>query len=134
MAKGRNKVFLNGNVGTDPELRFTNNGTPVTSIRLATPTRKRVAEGEYEDDVIWHTVVFWRAPAEIVEKYVKKGDRIDVEGELRYKDYEGKDGTQYRNTAEIHAIDFVLCGGGNGGGADQAASGADADPDDDLPF
>lgn len=133
MAKGLNQVHINGNVGTDPELRFTGNGTPVTSIRVATPTRRRVAEGEYEDSVIWHTIVLWRALAEITDKYVKKGDRIHIVGEIRYKDYEGKDGTQYKNTAEIHANDLILCGGGNGP-AEASDAGADVDPDDDLPF
>lgn len=131
MAKGRNLAFIHGNVGTQPELRFTANGTPVLSLRVATPTRRKQGE-DFVDDVVWHTVVFWRQLAEIVDKYVSKGDRIDVTGEIRYKDYEGSDGTQYKNTAEIHAQDMILCGG-RGAGVEASDDGP-AESDDDLPF
>lgn len=138
MAKGVNKTILVGNIGQEPELRYTKSGIAVTTIRVATPTVRKVGD-EYEEDVTWHSVVLWRHLAEIVAEYASKGDQIYIEGQIRYRDYEGKDGTQYKNTAEIHADEMVLgsrASRNDDAGRRRAAvdTAESSEPDDDLPF
>ena len=107
-----NKVELLGRVGTDPEMKYTPNGTAVTQLRLATERRRQ--DGETEAD--WHNVVFWSKQAEAVNEYVGKGDRIYVAGRLAQNTWEGDDG-QRRYRTEIHASEVVFLDsrGGNGG-------------------
>ena len=112
MARTINKVELLGRVGTDPEMRYTPNGTAVTQLRLATERRRH--DGEVEAD--WQNVVCWSKTAEAVNEYVGKGDRIYVAGRLAQNTWEGDDG-QRRYRAEIHASEVVFLDsrGGNGG-------------------
>ena len=98
MARTINKVELLGRVGTDPEMKYTPNGTAVTQLRLATERRRQ--DGETEAD--WHNVVVWSKTAEAVNEYVGKGDRIYVAGRLVQNTWEGDDG-QRRYRTEIHA-------------------------------
>ena len=88
MARTINKVELLGRVGTDPEMKYTPNGTAVTQLRLATERRRQ--DGEVEAD--WHNVVCWGKQAEAVNEYVGKGDRIYVAGRLAQNTWEGDDG------------------------------------------
>jgi single-strand DNA-binding protein len=102
MAGTVNKVILIGNVGKDPEVRYLENGAAVTTIPLATSedfTDKTTGERKTVTD--WHNVVFWRALAEIVQKYVKKGTKIYVEGKLRTRSYTDKDNIVRYNTEVI---------------------------------
>ena len=112
MARTINKVELLGRVGTDPEMKYTQNGTAVTQLRLATERRRQ--DGETEAD--WHNVVIWSKTAEAVNEYVGKGDRIYVAGRLVQNTWEGDDG-QRRYRTEIHASEVVFLDsrGGNGG-------------------
>ncbi|MFC1967833.1 single-stranded DNA-binding protein [Chloroflexota bacterium] len=99
---GLNKAMIIGNVGTDPEMRFTPNGNPVTSFRIAT-TRSYVApEGERKQETEWFTVVTWNRLAENCNQFLAKGRRAYIEGRLRTRTWEGQDG-QKRSSMEIVA-------------------------------
>ncbi|HIE17367.1 MAG TPA: single-stranded DNA-binding protein [Dehalococcoidia bacterium] len=97
-----NKIMLIGNVGTDPEMRFTPSGNPVTSFRVATSRVYTTAEGERRQETEWFTVVAWRKQAESCNQFLSKGQRVYVEGSLRTRVWEGRDG-QKRVTAEVIA-------------------------------
>ena len=99
-----NKVILVGNVGQDPEVRYTgdvNNGTKVATIRLATTERYRDRNTNLQEHTEWHNVVAWRGQADLVEKYVKKGTQLYIEGRLRSRTWEDQTG------AKRYAIDIV---------------------------
>lgn len=99
-----NKVILVGNVGQDPEIRYTgdaNNGTKVATIRLATTERYRDKNNNPQEHTEWHNVVVWRGQADVVEKYVKKGTQLYIEGRLRSRSWEDQTG------AKRYAIDIV---------------------------
>jgi len=97
-----NKVMLIGNVGTDPEMRFTANGNPVTSFRVATSRTYTTSDGERRPETEWFTVVAWKKQAESCNQFLHKGQRVYVEGSLRTRSWEGRDG-QKRVTAEVIA-------------------------------
>ena len=99
-----NKVILVGNVGQDPEIRYTgdvNNGSKVATIRLATTERYRDRNNNLQEHTDWHNVVVWRGQADVVEKYVKKGTQLYIEGRLRSRTWEDQTG------AKRYAIDIV---------------------------
>ena len=97
-----NKVMIIGNVGTDPEMRFTPNGNPVTSFRVATSRFFTSPEGERKQETEWFTVTAWNKLAESCNQYLAKGRRAYVEGRLRSRVWEGQDG-QKRTQVEIGA-------------------------------
>ena len=97
-----NKIMLIGNVGTDPEMRFTSSGNPVTSFRLATSRVYTASDGERKQETEWFTVVAWKKQAESCNQFLTKGQRVYVEGSLRTRAWEGRDG-QKRVTAEVIA-------------------------------
>ena len=97
-----NRVMLIGNVGTDPEMRYTPNGTPVTSFRIATSRVYTTGDGERKQETEWFTVVAWRKQAESCSQFLTKGQRVYVEGSLRTRAWEGKDG-QKRTNIEVIA-------------------------------
>jgi single-strand DNA-binding protein len=101
-----NKVMIIGNVGTDPEMRFTPNGNPVTTFRIATSRVFTSSEGERKQETEWFTVVTWNKLAESCNQFLTKGRRAYVEGKLRTRSWEGQDG-QKRTRVEIVA-DRVL--------------------------
>lgn len=122
-----NKVILIGNVGVDPEVRYTgdaSNGAKVATIRLATSERYKDRSGNLQEHTEWHTVVAWRNTADVVEKYVKKGTQIYIEGRLRTRSWEDQTGNK-RYVTEIMADTLQLLGrkqdnpAGNGYGAPQ---------------
>jgi single-strand DNA-binding protein len=136
VARSLNKAMLIGNTGNDPEIRTVANGGRVAQFSVATSRRWNDRNGQPQEKTEWHRVVAWDKPfnlVDVVERYVKKGDRIYVEGEIEYRQYQDKDGvTKY--TTEIRAREVVLLGGrsdGGGGGGEwdrggsrPAASGA----------
>jgi len=149
---GVNKVILIGNLGADPEVRHLQNGASVANFRIATTeTYKDKQTGEKREQTEWHSIVAWRGLAEITEKYLRKGSKVYVEGKLRTRKWQDKDG-QDRYTTEIHAdemnmLDRAAGDGGQGQGMSQAprqqaAASAQHSPvqvnegpeDDDLPF
>ncbi|MEM8486586.1 MAG: single-stranded DNA-binding protein [Bacteroidota bacterium] len=153
MARGINKVILVGNLGQDPELRYTGSGTAVCNMRLATNDSYKDASGQLVDKTEWHSVVAWSRLAEICGEYLKKGSQVYFEGSLQTRSYDDKDGNT-KWVTEIKAREMMILsgrgenmGGGGGGNGYQggqsrpqqqqqpAAAPADAfTPDDDLPF
>ncbi len=118
MARGLNKVMLIGNLGADPEVRYTAGGSAVANIRLATAEAWRDREsGEQQERTEWHRVVFFGKLAEIVEQYVKKGSQLYVEGRIQTRKWQDKEGNE-RFSTEIVASDMQMLGGrgGSGGG------------------
>jgi len=97
-----NKVMLIGNVGTDPEMRFTPSGNPVTSFRIATNRAYTTSDGERKQETEWFTVVAWKKQAESCNQFLTKGQRVYVEGGLRTRNWEGRDG-QKRTAVEVIA-------------------------------
>lgn len=97
-----NKIMIIGNVGTDPEMRFTPNGNPVTSFRIAASHNYTAADGERKQETEWFTVVAWNRLAESCNQFLTKGRRAYVEGRLRSRTWEGQDGVK-RTRLEITA-------------------------------
>ncbi len=142
-----NKVILIGNVGADPEVRYLDGGVAVANIRLATTENYKNKNGEKIEQTEWHNVVLWRGLAEVVEKYVKKGMRLYIEGRLRTRSWDDQNGTK-RYTTEIFADNMQMLSfkqdnndQGSYTGKDQAAppdtpqvNGNMPDESDDLPF
>ena len=153
MARGVNKVILIGNLGADPETRYTGSGTAITSLRLATSeswTDK--SSGEKQERTEWHRVKLFGRLAEIAGEYLKKGRQVYIEGSLRTDKYTDKDGVE-RFSTDIVANEMQMIGGnagegGGGGGGDYGARGGndrapqrgnpppsnDNFDDDDIPF
>src|SRR5205807_8636729 len=121
MAKSLNKVMLIGNLGKDPEVKFTPSGTAVAKFSLATNERFKDKAGEWQDRTEWHNIVAWQRLAEIVGEYVKKGSKIYIEGRIQTSSWEDKQSGEKKYRTEIIANDLVLLGGrgeGGGGGGD----------------
>jgi single-strand DNA-binding protein len=148
MARGVNKVILIGNLGKDPEVRYMPSGSAVTNVTLATSESwKDKQSGEQQERTEWHNVVFFNRLAEIAGEYLKKGSKVYVEGSLRTRKWQDKEGKD-RYTTEIVAGEMqMLDGRGAGGGAPQAREGgsgawqkeapateAAGEFDDDIPF
>ena len=111
MAKSVNKVILVGNLGKDPEVKFTPSGVPVAKFSLATNERYKDKGGEWQDRTEWHNIVAWQRLAEIVGEYVKKGSKIYIEGRLQTSSWEDKQSGEKKYRTEIVASDLVLLGG-----------------------
>ena len=163
MSRSLNKVTLIGNLGSDPEVRSTTGGNRVATFSLATSRNWNDASGQKQEKTEWHRCVVWNSKvsqlADIVERYVKKGDKLYVEGRIEYRQWQDKDG-QTKYSTEINVRELIMLGsprGGDGGGADRAPRpaakakagapagaggsedfeefpGALEDEDDDLPF
>ncbi len=116
MARGLNKVMLIGNLGADPEIRSTSNGSRVANFSLATSRQWNTQAGEKQEKTEWHKCVVWSRRdgqgglVDVVEKYVKKGDRLYIEGQIEYRTYEDKEG-QTRYVTEIRVNDLVMLSG-----------------------
>lgn len=146
-----NKIILVGNLGRDPELRYTPQGTPVCSFSMATNEKRRDRNtGENIDKVTWFRVTLWGRQAETASQYLQRGRPVYIEGRLRTEEYTDRDGNK-RTSLEINATDmqFISSGNGNGNaqsaaaGAQSASTSAQAPPaepdlpppsDDDVPF
>lgn len=118
MAKSLNKVMLIGNLGKDPEVKYTPSGTPVAKLTVATNERYKDKDGQWADRTEWHNVVLWQRLAEIAGEYLKKGGKVYVEGRLQTRSWEDKQTNQKRYMTEIVASDLVLLGGRGEGGGD----------------
>ncbi|MDT8320469.1 MAG: single-stranded DNA-binding protein [Xanthomonadales bacterium] len=114
MARGINKVILVGNLGADPETRYTANGAAVTNIRLATSESWRDKQtGENQERTEWHRIVFFSRLAEIAGEYLRKGSQVYIEGALRTRKWQDQSG-QDRYTTEIVANEMQMLGGRGG--------------------
>ena len=150
MARGVNKVILVGNLGNDPDVKYTQSGMAVTRVSLATTSVRNDRDGNKQERTEWHRVVFFGKLGEIAGEYLRKGSQVYVEGELRYDKYTGQDGVEKYST-DIVANEMQMLGGrgeGGGGGGGfgggerpqrQAPAAPPAPPmddfaDDDIPF
>ena len=106
---GVNKAILIGNLGADPEIRYTSNGTAVAKFRIATTERWTNANGEKEERTEWHRIVAFGRLGEICGEYLAKGKQVYVEGRLQTRNWEDKDGGQ-RTTTEIVAVGMQMLG------------------------
>ena len=107
---GVNKVILIGNVGKDPEIRHMENGTMKATFPLATTETYRDREGQRMEQTEWHNIVLWRGLAELADKYIRKGKQLFIEGKLRTRSWEDKEGHK-RYTTEVVADNITLLGG-----------------------
>ncbi len=144
-----NKAILVGNLGKDPEVRFTPSGRAVAKFPVATSERWTDQDGNRQERTEWHNIVVWGKQAETCGQYLSKGRQVYVEGSIRSRQYDDKDGNK-RYITEIVARDVRFLGGGGGGGrsvSDQGFSapmgedaggpggpGSPAGTDDDIPF
>lgn len=139
---GLNKIIIIGNVGTDPEMRYTPNGNPVASFRMATSRFYTRPDGERRQDTEWFTVVAWNQLAEQCTQFLAKGRRAYVEGRLRSRQWEGQDGQpRFRNEIIANRVLFLdkpPTGGqpAEGGQPTEEAAAVEGGPvePDDLPF
>ncbi|MBM3943971.1 MAG: single-stranded DNA-binding protein [SAR202 cluster bacterium] len=143
MAAGLNKIMIIGNLGTDPEMRYTPNGNPVTSFRVAVGRTYTPADGQRREETEWFTVSAWNQLAEQCNQYLTKGRRIYVEGRLRSSTWTGNDGqTRFRNEIVANQVMFLDRGPDAGqqddeapaGGSGQAAGSGEVSDADDLPW
>src|ERR1700739_4689315 len=156
--KSLNRVQLIGNLGKDPEIKYTPQGTPVAKLTIATNERFKDKAGEWQDRTEWHNVVLWQRLAEIAGEYLKKGGKVYIVGRLQTRSWDDKTSGQKKYMTEVVASDLILLGGRGEGGAGvfaessraSSASGGgnnfaqrtpDPDPaatgpitDDDIPF
>ncbi|MCY3762688.1 MAG: single-stranded DNA-binding protein [Gemmatimonadetes bacterium] len=152
---GVNKAILIGNLGSDPEVKYTPSGVPVANVSLATNESWTDRNGERQERTEWHRLVFWRKLAEIVGQYLRKGSKVYVEGRIETRSWDDQNG-QKRYATEIVVNDMQMldsrgemegaaagppvppapppeAGGGNPGGSGFSPGGG-TDADDDLPF
>jgi single-strand DNA-binding protein len=152
MAKSVNKVILIGNLGKDPEVKYTPSGVAVAKFSIATNERYKDKSGEWQDRTEWHNLVAWQRTAEIIGEYVKKGSKLYVEGRLQTSSWEDKQSGEKKYRTEIVVQDLVLLSGRGemdmeGRSRSMAAGGMDQRPapvddmahetsitDDDIPF
>jgi len=120
MARGINKVTLIGNLGNDPDTRYTPGGMAVTKVSLATTSVRKNRDGETVEETQWHRVTFFGKLGEIAGEYLRKGSQVYVEGEIRYSKHTGDDGVD-RYYTDIIANEMRMLGGGGGdsGGGQQ---------------
>ena len=123
MAKSVNKVILIGNLGKDPEVKYTPSGVAVAKFSLATNERFKNKQGEWEDRTEWHNLVAFQRTAEIAGEYLKKGRTVYIEGSLRTSSWDDKESGQKKYRTEIVVNDLVLLGGRGEGGADHEGGG-----------
>jgi single-strand DNA-binding protein len=118
VSRSLNKVMLIGNVGNDPEIRSTSNGGRVAQLSLATSRTWNGANGDRQEKTEWHRCVLWNIKgsglADVVERYVKKGDRLYVEGRVEYRQWQDRDG-QTRYSTEINVREMVMLSSRSGG-------------------
>jgi single-strand DNA-binding protein len=140
-----NKIILIGNLGQDPELRYTSSGVAVASFSMATSESWKDQDGNVQEKTQWHKLVAWRKLAEIVGEYLKKGSKVYVEGRIQYRSYDDKNGVK-RDITEI-VVDQMLMLDSKGASHANASSAGPAAPSvqqpaeepgadkvDDLPF
>ena len=120
MPKSVNKVILVGNLGKDPEVKYTPSGTAVAKFSLATNENFKDRSGEWQERTEWHDIIAWQRLAEIVGEYVSKGSRVYVEGKLQTSSWEDRQSGERKYRTEIVARELVLLGPRQGGSGDQA--------------
>ncbi len=135
---GINKVILVGNLGKDPETFTFENGVKKVSFSLATTESYKDKEGNKIDQTEWHNVVLWRGLADVAEKYLSKGSQVYIEGKIKTRAWDDKDGNK-RYTTEIYGDNMTMLGGRRddsqtSGNTSKPADVKVPEPEDDLPF
>ncbi len=125
MARSLNKAIIIGNLGSDPEIRTTGSGTRVANFSVATSRSWKNQSSEQQEKTEWHRIVCWDKLAEIVERYLKKGNQVYIEGEIEYRSYEDKDGVTKYST-EIRAREMMMLGGRESGGSSGGPGGGES--------
>ncbi|HYF61391.1 MAG TPA: single-stranded DNA-binding protein, partial [Herpetosiphonaceae bacterium] len=125
MAKDLNKVQLTGRLGADPEMRFTPQGSAVTTFRVASNRTWKTTEGEQKEDTEWFSIVAWNKLAEICNQYLTKGSRVYIEGRSQTRSWEDTTSGQTRYKTEIIANDMIILDGRREGGYSAASDEAD---------
>lgn len=120
---GINKVILVGNLGKDPDVRTVSSGAQVANFPIATSESYTNKEGQRVEKTEWHNIVVWRGLANIAEKYLKKGSKVYVEGKIRTRNYEDRDGVK-KYITEIEVSDMLMLDKAGSGGGDGGYSGA----------
>ncbi|MQC26562.1 MAG: single-stranded DNA-binding protein [Chloroflexi bacterium] len=136
MSRGLNKVMIIGNLGRDPEMRFTPSGRPVTTFSVATSRSWNTSDGERRTETEWFNVVAWASLAEICNQYLKKGQQVYIEGRMQTRRWEDDDGNK-RSSTELVAREMIMLGDRRDREEDQAdeASGSDyGDEEEEFPF
>ncbi|MCD6161793.1 MAG: single-stranded DNA-binding protein [candidate division Zixibacteria bacterium] len=136
-----NKAILIGNLGKDPELRYTPSGQAVAKFSLATTRKWRDKDGQSQEQTTWHNIVCWGRQAEIANEYLRKGRPVYIDGRIDNRSYEDKDGVK-KYISEVVVRNFQFLGGRDDqSGPSQPPSGTPPEPpadvstdDDDLPF
>ncbi|HSR53317.1 MAG TPA: single-stranded DNA-binding protein [Acidobacteriota bacterium] len=138
-----NKVILIGNLGRDPEMRYTQSGTPVCNFSIATTENYQDRSGNRQERTEWHNIVTWSKLAEICNQYLSKGRQVYIEGRLQTREWTDRDGNS-RRTTEVVANEMKMLGspgsGGGGGPREEKMGGENSDSmevgisDDDIPF
>jgi single-strand DNA-binding protein len=127
VSRSLNKAILIGNLGADPEVRTVSSGTKVADFSVATSRQWTDRNGQQQEKTEWHRIVAWGFSPEkdglagVAERFLKKGDRVYIEGQIEYRSYEAKDGSGTRYTTEIRASDMIMLSsreGGSSGGSD----------------
>ena len=128
MARGVNKVILLGNLGKDPEVKYTQSGMAIARFSLATSERAKDKDGNWQDKTEWHNLVAFGRTAEVAGEYLKKGRTIYIEGALRTSSWDDKESGQKKYRTEVIVNDLVMVGGqrdgGEGGGYSGSRGGA----------
>jgi single-strand DNA-binding protein len=106
MSRGFSRVVLVGNLGRDPEMRYSQNGTPITNFSIAVNRRRRGPDGNYQDETDWYRVSLYRQQAESAAEWLRKGSKVLVEGQLLIRTYTGNDGIE-RTSVEVNADNFM---------------------------
>ena len=130
---GVNKVILVGNLGKDPEVKYLDNGVAVANFSLATTESYKNKEGERVSQTEWHNVVLWRGLAEVAEKYLKKGSSVYIEGKIKTRKWEDKEGIT-RYSTEILGDNMTMLGKKPSSEETTEHASQLDDPKDDLPF
>lgn len=128
-----NKVILIGNLGADPEIRYTQSGAPVVNFRIATTERWKGQDGQQQEQTEWHKIVAWRRLAEICAEFLSKGSKVYIEGKLQTRKWQDQNGND-RYTTEIVAKEMQMLtprgAGAASGGGDSYAGGSSGGYDD----
>ena len=124
---GVNKVILVGNLGKDPEVRHLENGASVANFSIATSESYKDKNGNRQEQTEWHNVVLWRGLAQIAEKYLRKGSQIYIEGKLRTRSWQDKDGNT-RYTTEVVGDQMTMLGGRSSGGNENSSPSSSNEP------
>lgn len=128
-----NKAMVIGNLGADPEVRYTQSGTPVATFSVATTERWKDKDGNPQEHTEWHRIVAWRRLAEICGEYLKKGSKVYVEGKMQTRKWQDQNGND-RYTTEIIASSLEMLGGGSNQGQSYADPNPEPGPGDEVPF